>query len=291
MCEGQVSKHELHRFRHLSPVAHTEQVQTLLNRRIVGFSGRELKRLRLLHKREVLHPHRSLTRVVKPWLQPHTRIVRRRTRHAGRQRHRRLRRKRILFLLCRLRSRSSRSSRRLSLQNPPTGTHHSRAKSHTGQTESESVHTVHRFSFKMPCIIPISALCVLSTSVAKSNRSASWPAPGVSKSCLTITSAPLWCCIIPVKNSRSNSAPLACRSPSICSGVTIPGMACIGLPLISISGIPGIAIDTASPRASSHRLMNFISSVCERLIRAPKERISLFSVCDGISAVISTACP
>ena len=57
-----------------------------------------------------------------------------------------------------------------------------------------------------------------------------------------------------------------------------------------MSGIPGVGMETDSPRAASHRCMNFISSDCELLIRAPSDRRSLFSVCDGISAVISTAC-
>jgi hypothetical protein len=45
-----------------------------------------------------------------------------------------------------------------------------------------------------------------------------------------------------------------------------------------------------SPRAASHRFMNLISSDCEVLIRAPRDRRSLFCVWDGIIAVISTAC-
>ncbi len=45
-----------------------------------------------------------------------------------------------------------------------------------------------------------------------------------------------------------------------------------------------------SPRARSQRSMNSISSLCERPIRAPSLRMSLFSVWDGISPVISTAC-
>ena len=45
-----------------------------------------------------------------------------------------------------------------------------------------------------------------------------------------------------------------------------------------------------SPLISSHRLINFISSDCDWLMRAPSNRTSLFSVRDSISAVISTAC-
>src|SRR5206468_6949751 len=54
--------------------------------------------------------------------------------------------------------------------------------------------------------------------------------------------------------------------------------------------MPGIAMENCSPRATSHRRINLISSDCELLIRAPSNRRSLFSVCDPISAVISTAC-
>src|SRR5690242_14472956 len=53
----------------------------------------------------------------------------------------------------------------------------------------------------------------------------------------------------------------------------------------------GIASDIGCPRDASHRFMNFISSDCDLLIRAPSDLRSLFSVCDSISAVISTACP
>src|SRR5689334_535436 len=55
--------------------------------------------------------------------------------------------------------------------------------------------------------------------------------------------------------------------------------------------MPGIDSDSGCPRDASHRFMNFISSDCDRLIRAPSDLTSLFSVCDSISAVISTACP
>src|SRR5260370_20934962 len=49
-------------------------------------------------------------------------------------------------------------------------------------------------------------------------------------------------------------------------------------------------METGSPGATSHRRINLISSDCELLIRAPSDRRSLFSVCDAIRAVISTAC-
>src|SRR5260370_1627564 len=55
-------------------------------------------------------------------------------------------------------------------------------------------------------------------------------------------------------------------------------------------GIPAAARETALPRATSRRRINLISSDCELLIRAPSDRRSLFSVCDAIRAVISTAC-
>src|SRR5689334_22641301 len=53
----------------------------------------------------------------------------------------------------------------------------------------------------------------------------------------------------------------------------------------------GIASDMDCPRATNYRFMDFISSDCDRLIRAPSDLSSLFSVCDSISGVISTACP
>src|SRR5258708_28063933 len=59
---------------------------------------------------------------------------------------------------------------------------------------------------------------------------------------------------------------------------------------IAMPGIFGVAFGTDSPRAASQRFMKLISSDCELLIRAPNERRSLFCVCDGIIAVISTAC-
>ena len=88
---------------------------------------------------------------------------------------------------------------------------------------------------------------------------------------------------------------MAFRRASICSGVSIPGIRAIAIggdewSDLSMSDIPAIAMETGSPRAASHRCINFISSDCELLIRAPSDRRSLFSVCDGISAVISTAC-
>ena len=41
---------------------------------------------------------------------------------------------------------------------------------------------------------------------------------------------------------------------------------------------------------ANQRFMKLISSDCELLIRAPSNRKSLFSVCDEIQAVITTAC-
>jgi hypothetical protein len=67
-------------------------------------------------------------------------------------------------------------------------------------------------------------------------------------------------------------------------------MSAIALCGTSMPGMFGMAFRTDSQRAASHRFMNLISSDCELLIRAPSERNSLFSVWDGIIAVISTAC-
>jgi len=55
------------------------------------------------------------------------------------------------------------------------------------------------------------------------------------------------------------------------------------------AAIAGIAMETGSPRAASQRFINLISSDCEWLMRAPSVRSPAFCVCDGISAVISTA--
>ena len=41
------------------------------------------------------------------------------------------------------------------------------------------------------------------------------------------------------------------------------------MPDISMSGISGIGGEIGSPLASSHRFINFISSDCELLMRAP----------------------
>lgn len=70
----------------------------------------------------------------------------------------------------------------------------------------------------------------------------------------------------------------------------MPGIGAIFSVDIFMFGIPGIVKESGSPRAASHRFMNFISPDCELLIRAPSNPRSLFSVCDEISAVISTAC-
>src|SRR5689334_16636718 len=59
--------------------------------------------------------------------------------------------------------------------------------------------------------------------------------------------------------------------------MSIPGMWCIG-------------IEVDSPLTVNHRFMKSISSDCDRLMREPNVRSSLFCVCESISAVISTAC-
>lgn len=59
---------------------------------------------------------------------------------------------------------------------------------------------------------------------------------------------------------------------------------------MSIPDMPGISIEVGFPLAVNQRFINLISSDCDLLIRAPKERSSLLSVCESISAVISTAC-
>jgi hypothetical protein len=57
----------------------------------------------------------------------------------------------------------------------------------------------------------------------------------------------------------------------------MPGMSCI-------------AGDVGSPLVINQRFIKFISSDCDLLMRVPSERSCLFSVCDSIKAVISTAC-
>src|SRR5438477_418678 len=84
---------------------------------------------------------------------------------------------------------------------------HAETQNHGSQshTKRKTVHSVHHFSpddffSNIDCIILISARCVLSASVAKLKRSASWPAPAVSNKSFTMINAPLWCWIMPVKN-------------------------------------------------------------------------------------------
>ena len=59
--------------------------------------------------------------------------------------------------------------------------------------------------------------------------------------------------------------------------------------LVAIDTCRMSGMENASPLAASQRFINFISSDCERLIFAPSDNRSLFSVCDAINAVISTA--
>jgi hypothetical protein len=58
---------------------------------------------------------------------------------------------------------------------------------------------------------------------------------------------------------------------------------------ISMPGMSGIAEETGSPLVVSHRFMKAISSDWDLLIRAPSFRRFTLSVCESISAVISTA--
>ena len=65
-------------------------------------------------------------------------------------------------------------------------------------TKSKAGKSIHCFSSgdffsSMDRMILISALCVLSASVAKLKMSASWPAPAVLNKSFTMISAPLWC--------------------------------------------------------------------------------------------------
>ena len=78
-------------------------------------------------------------------------------------------------------------------------------------------------------------------------------------------SAPVWCWIMPVRNRRSNAAPLAFASASICCGVNMPGIS--GIASISICCDPSghvlhvaCSMEIGLPRSSSHCFMNWISS-------------------------------
>src|ERR1019366_336415 len=98
---------------------------------------------------------------------------------------------------CRLSGGRSGGSRRLRLRQAHAGVQNDGGRG--GQTESDDLLSAQGLFSSIFCMILISARCVLSASVAKLNRSASWPAPGASNKSFTITSAPLWCWIIPVK--------------------------------------------------------------------------------------------
>src|SRR5205085_10480981 len=149
-------------------------------------------------------------------------------------------------------------------------------------TKSSIGHFVHHFSSfvssrdfssSIPSMILISDRCPVSTSVAKLKSSASCPAPAVSNKFLTIVSAPLWCCTIPVRNKRSNSVAFALRSASICSGVSMPGIRCAApcdlldmfMPCVAAIPVEELDMEMGSPRAASQRCINLISSDCERL--------------------------
>ena len=205
------------------------------------------------------------------------------------ERRRRLRRKRILFCLllvglgfCRLGWLLRRGvCARIS---PAKQDHKKRSLRVNGRP---SMYSIHRLSSQglfssMFCMMRISARCPLSTSVAKLNNSGVLScARGVEQFLHHCQSA------VVVLNHAFQKQIVELRlcfpSASICSAVSIPGISIFD-PCDMLWCMSGIAGETGCPRETSHRFMNFISSDCDLLIRAPSDLTSLFSVCDSISA-------
>src|SRR5262249_32359724 len=180
----------------------------LLYFRVVGFGRPQLQRVGLLEQDEVLEAHGSFASVIEAGREAGARVIGIGAGHTRGQRRSGLRSKRLfflfaLFLLVGVGLRGVRfglvllGRRRSRLLRPqPDSLHAEKQKrgSHRG-TNQKAGESVHRFSSvdffsNMPCIILISARCVLSASVAKLNRSASWPAPAVSNKSFTMVNAP-----------------------------------------------------------------------------------------------------
>src|SRR6202140_1259 len=198
----------MHVLRDLRDVAHAELVNRLLHLGIIGIGGAELKGVGLLEEQEVLDAHRGFAGVVKSGRELGARIVGVGPGHARRKRGSGLREKWIVvvvvvlvgvggFLRAWRRCGGLRRGRgcgrlRRGAAHPET------QKNHGHRYTKGNRYSLHRFSSgdffsNMACMILISALCELSASVAKLNKSPYWPAPGfLNKSC-PMVSAPLWC--------------------------------------------------------------------------------------------------
>jgi hypothetical protein len=120
------------------------------------------------------------------------------------------------------------------------------------------------------CIRAISVVWSTFTSLANLNTVSSWPAPQEENSCWTIWVAPVWCWIMKVRNSRSNSAPRARSSSAICAGVSIPGISisCCMPPMFMGSMAMGASgSGTGWPRSRSQFRIVAISSCCALMMR------------------------
>ena len=103
-------------------------------------------------------------------------------------------------------------------------------------------------------IRPISAVWAVTTSLAKTLASTSWPAPGDLKRSSTILSAPAWCLIMPLRKSRSKATPFASLIALSSSSVSMPSirMSCQE----AVSGVN-------CPYRRSHACMMTISGTCD----------------------------
>src|SRR5690348_5204627 len=116
--------------------------------------------------------------------------------------------------------------------------HHGR---HDGrrQQQDEATHLVHRYTLRgwgrrafhrggscdsRRLMMPISAVCAVTTSLAKTLASTSWPAPGDLSRSSTILIAPAWCLIMPVRKSRSKATPFASLIASSSSSESMPSI-------------------------------------------------------------------
>ena len=79
-------------------------------------------------------------------------------------------------------------------------------------------------SSSMSSILLISEPWSAWMSEASLKTKSSWAAPSVAKRSRTMVTAPLWCMIMYFRKRRSKSVPLAWRSSSSCSALSIPGM-------------------------------------------------------------------
>src|SRR5438874_11713612 len=85
------------------------------------------------------------------------------------------------------------------------------------------------------------------------------------------------------------SIPCAAPDAEVARSIVFVEVVLVAVVLVAVVMCPMSGMERSSPLAASQRFINFISSDCERLIFAPRDHRSLFSVCDAINAVISTA--